>query len=175
MITVYWPDRKEPEAFINNGVRDSVAVPAWDTHGNKVGKTPNFPALRDKLLPALDLASSALLDDLQARGLLDQTLVAWTGEFGRSPLFSQRGTGGREHWSSCMSMLVAGGGLAHGKVIASTDARGGEVKEACVTPADVGATVYRHLGIDLAGQWTDAQGRPQSIVTGGGRPIPELG
>src|SRR5262249_53136025 len=68
MITVYWPDRKEPEAFINNGVRDSVAVPAWDTHGTKVGNTPNFPALRERLLPPLDLASSALLEDLEARG-----------------------------------------------------------------------------------------------------------
>src|SRR5207302_6371512 len=63
MITVYWPDRKEPEAFNNNGVRDSVAVPAWDTHGHHVGATPNFPSLRDKLLPALDVASSALLED----------------------------------------------------------------------------------------------------------------
>jgi len=53
MITVYWPDRKEPEAFLNNGVRDSVAVPAWDTHGTKVGNTPNFPALRERLLPPL--------------------------------------------------------------------------------------------------------------------------
>src|SRR5439155_4996509 len=70
MITVYWPDRKEPEAFLNNGVKDGVAVPAWDTHGTKVGNTPNFPALRERLLPPLDLASSALLEDLQARGLL---------------------------------------------------------------------------------------------------------
>jgi hypothetical protein len=74
-----------------------------------------------------------------------------------------------------MSMLVAGGGLARGQVIGSTDAKGGEVKEAPVTPADLGATVYRHLGIDLGTHWTDVQGRPQPIVTEGGMPIPELG
>jgi hypothetical protein len=71
-------------------------------------------------------------------------------------------------------MQVAGGGLAHGQVVGSTDAKGYDVKEGRVTPADLGATVFRHLGIDLATQWTDPQGRPQSIVTEGGKPIPEL-
>jgi hypothetical protein len=71
-------------------------------------------------------------------------------------------------------MLVAGGGLAHGQVVGSTDTTGGDVKDARVTPADLGATVFRHLGIDLASQWTDPQGRPQSIITSDGRPIPEL-
>jgi hypothetical protein len=71
-------------------------------------------------------------------------------------------------------MLVAGGGLAHGQVIGSTDAKGGEVKDGRVTPSDLGATVFRHLAIDLDAQWTDSQGRPQSIVTEGGRPIREL-
>jgi hypothetical protein len=75
---------------------------------------------------------------------------------------------------NCMSMLAAGGGLARGRVVGSTDARGGDVKEARVTPADLGATDFRHLGIDLGAQWTDGQGRPQSIIPGGGRPIPEL-
>jgi hypothetical protein len=71
-------------------------------------------------------------------------------------------------------MLVAGGGLARGRVVGSSDARGYDVKDARVRPADLGATVFRHLGIDLDAQWTDPQGRPQSIVTAGGRPIPEL-
>ena len=97
------------------------------------------------------------------------------GEFGRSPIYSQRGTGGREHWSNCMSMLVAGGGLTRGQVVGGTDARGGEVKDGRVTPSDLAATVYRHLGITLDAHWTDRQGRPQPIVTEGGRPIPELG
>jgi uncharacterized protein (DUF1501 family) len=126
------------------------------------------------ILPHLDQAVSALVKDLEARGLLEDTLVLTMGEFGRSPIFSQRGTGGREHWPNCMSMLIAGGGLARGLTVGSTDAKGGEVKDAPATPADVGATVYRHLGIDLGTQWTDPQGRPQSIVVNGGRPIPEL-
>jgi hypothetical protein len=73
-----------------------------------------------------------------------------------------------------MSMLVAGGGLTHGQVVGGTDTKGGEVKDGRVTPSDLGATVYRHLGIDLDYQWTDLQGRPQPIITEGGRPIPEL-
>ena len=95
------------------------------------------------------------------------------GEFGRSPIFSAAGTGGREHWPNCMSMLIWRR-TGSWPVVGSTDAKGGEVKEAAVTPADIGATVYRHLGVDLSAQWTDSQGRPQSIVTEGGRPIPEL-
>ena len=93
------------------------------------------------------------------------------GEFGRTPIFSERGLGGREHWFNCMSMLLAGGGFSTGRVIGSTDARGYDVRDARVTPADLGATVFRHLGIDLGAQWTDPQGRPKSIVTSGGRPI----
>ncbi len=126
------------------------------------------------LLPQLDQAVSALVRDLEARGLLDDTLVLALGEFGRSPVFSQRGTGGREHWPNCMSMLVAGGGLTHGRVVGSTDARGSDVKEGRVSPADLAATVFRHLGIDLGAYWTDLQGRPHPIVAEGGRPIPEL-
>jgi hypothetical protein len=127
------------------------------------------------LLARLDQAVAVLVADLEVRGMLDDTLVLALGEFGRTPKFSERGMGGREHWVNCMSMLMAGGGLAHGQVVGSTDAKGYDVKEARVTPADLGATVFRHLGIDLAAQWTDLQGRPQSIVTDGGRPIPELG
>jgi uncharacterized protein (DUF1501 family) len=145
----------------------------FDNHGDDVVWGGLVKGLKP-LLPQLDQALYALVTDLQSRGLLDDTLVLALGEFGRSPIFSQRGTGGREHWSNCMSMLVAGGGLTHGQVVGSTDAKGGEVKEGRVTPSDLGATVYRHLGIDLDSQWTDLQGRPQPIITGGGRPIPEL-
>jgi uncharacterized protein (DUF1501 family) len=145
----------------------------FDNHGDDVVWGGLIKGLKP-MLPRLDQAVYALVTDLESRGLLDDTLVLALGEFGRSPLFSQRGTGGREHWSNCMSMLVAGGGLAHGQVVGSTDAKGGEVKEGRVTPSDLGATVFRHLGIDLDTQWTDLQGRPQPIVTDGGRPIPEL-
>lgn len=146
---------------------------AFDNHGDDViwkGMTKGLKPL----MPRLDQAVYALINDLEARGMLDDTLVLALGEFGRSPVFSQRGTGGREHWPNCMSMLIAGGGLARGLVVGSTDAKGGEVKAAPVTPSDLGATVYRHLGIDLNAKWNDSNGRPQSIVTDGGRPIPEL-
>jgi uncharacterized protein (DUF1501 family) len=145
----------------------------FDNHGDDVIWGGILKGLKP-LLPRLDQAVSALVTDLEARGLLEDTLVLALGEFGRSPVFSERKTGGREHWPQCMSMLVAGGRLASGQVVGSTDAKGGEVKESGVTPADLGATVFHHLGIDLSAQWTDWQGRPQSIVTGGGRPIPEL-
>jgi hypothetical protein len=145
----------------------------FDNHGDDVVWGGIIKGLKP-LLPQLDQAVSALVKDLEVRGLLDDTLLLVMGEFGRSPIFDQRKTGGREHWPNCMSMLVAGGGLAHGQVVGSTDAKGYDVKDARVTPADLGATVYRHLGIDLGAQWTDAQGRPQSIVTEGGRLIPEL-
>jgi Protein of unknown function (DUF1501) len=145
----------------------------FDNHGDDVVWGGIIKGLKP-LLPRLDQAVCALIKDLEARGLLDETLVLVMGEFGRSPIFSQRGTGGREHWFNCMSMLLAGGRLARGRVVGSTDAKGGEVKDAPVTPADLGATVYGHLGIDLSAQWTDAQGRPQSIVPDAGRPIPEL-
>jgi hypothetical protein len=146
----------------------------FDNHGDDVVWGGIVKGLKP-LLPQLDQAVSALVKDLEVRGLLDSTLVLVMGEFGRSPMFSQRGTGGREHWFNCMSVLMAGGGLTHGQVVGSTDAKGYDVREARVTTADLGATVFRHLGIDLATQWTDAQGRPHSIVTEGGRPIPELG
>lgn len=146
----------------------------FDNHGDDVVWGGMIRGLKP-LLPHLDQALSALVVDLEARGLLDDTLVLVLGEMGRSPIFSQRGTGGREHWPNVMSMVVAGGGLARGQVIGSTDARGGDVRDARVTPSDIAATVYRHLGIDLASHWTDLQGRPQAIVTEGGRPIPELG
>jgi uncharacterized protein (DUF1501 family) len=148
----------------------SGAFGVFDNHGDDVVWGGIIKGLKP-LLPRLDQAVSALVTDLEARGLLDDTLVLALGEFGRSPIFSQRQTGGREHWPNCMSMLVAGGGIARGQTVGSTDAKGGDVKDARVTPADLGATVYRHLGINLDAQWTDPQGRPQSIVTDGGKPI----
>jgi hypothetical protein len=144
----------------------------FDNHGDAHFAGGLVRGLRP-LLGRLDQAVSALVLDLDVRGLLDTTLVLVLGEFGRAPVVNR--DGGRDHWFGCMAMLVAGGGLAHGLVIGSTDARGCDVREARVTPADLGARVYRHLGIDLGAHWTDLQGRPQPIVTEGGRPIPQLG
>jgi uncharacterized protein (DUF1501 family) len=162
--------------LVESGVTFVTVSPIFgrfDNHGDDVIWGGLIKGLKP-LLPLLDQAVYALVTDLQSRGLLDDTLVLVLGEFGRSPIFSQRGTGGREHWSNCMSMLLAGGGLARGQVVGSTDAKGGEVKEGRVTPSELGATVFRHLGIDLDAQWMDLQGRPQPIVTGGGRPFPGL-
>jgi hypothetical protein len=95
------------------------------------------------------------------------------GEFGRTPMMSK--DAGRGHWTNCMSMLMAGGGIPCGQVVGSTDSKGYGVKDARVRPADLAATTFRHLGIDLSTHWVNPQGRPIPIVTEGGRPIPELG
>jgi hypothetical protein len=162
MITVYWPDRTEPEAFINNGVRDNVAVAAWDTHGNHVGATPNFPMLRDKNLPALDLGSSALIDDLSARGRLGETLVAWTGEFGRSPRIN--GDAGRDHYGNVFSLMMAGGGIRGGYVHGASDRIGAYPANDPVTPAQFAATMYHCLGIRPETEIHDGLGRPYRLA-----------
>jgi hypothetical protein len=94
------------------------------------------------------------------------------GEFGQSPVMTK--DAGRDHWLPVMSTLVAGGGLRHGQVIGGTDERGGAIKSRPVRPFDLATTVFRHLGIPLDAQWTNPQGRPIPVVTGEGRPIPEL-
>jgi hypothetical protein len=164
MITVYWPDRKEPEAFINNGVKDSVAVPAWDTHGRKVGNTPNFPALRERLLPPLDLASTALLEDLRSRGLLDRTLVVWTGEFGRSPRINR--DAGRDHYGNVFSAMLAGGGIRGGQVYGASDKNGAFPTDNAVSPGAFAATLFHCLGIPPDAEIPDRLGRPVKIAEG---------
>ncbi len=94
------------------------------------------------------------------------------GEFGRDPVLTR--TGGRGHWQNVMSMLVAGGGLRHGQVIGSTDERGHSIHSRRVSPSDLAATVFHHLGIDLSGHWVNPQGRPVLIFAEGGEPIREL-
>jgi uncharacterized protein (DUF1501 family) len=162
MITVFWPERKEPEAYINRGVKDSVAVPAWDTHGTNVGKTPNFPFLRDKLLPVLDLASTALIEDLHARGLWDQTLVAWTGEFGRTPKINP--DAGRDHYGNVFSAMLGGGGIQGGQVYGASDAQAAFPADNPVTPAAFAATLYHCLGVPTRAQIPDRLGRPVHVM-----------
>src|SRR5262249_35038122 len=120
----------------------------------------------------IDQTLYALVQDLEARGLLSSTLVLMLGEFGRSPVLTK--DGGREHWVNVMSMLLAGGGLRQGQGIGSTGHRGGEIKERKVTPSDLAATVFRHLEIPLEAQWINPQGRPIPIVTEGGSVLSEL-
>lgn len=147
---------------------------AWgyfDHHGDDVKWGGIVKGLKP-LLPRIDRVIYALINDLETRGLLDSTLVVMMGEFGRGPVINKNA--GRDHWTNCMSMLVAGGGMPAGQVIGSTDAKGYDIKERRVTPADLAATVFSHLNIDTSSQWQDPQGRPIPIVAENGRPIPEL-
>jgi hypothetical protein len=143
----------------------------FDNHGDDVVWGGLIKGLKP-LFPSVDRSLYALVTDLRSRGLLDSTLILMMGEFGRSPMISA--TGGRTNWTNCMSVLVAGGGVAHGQVIGSTDDKGYDIKDGRVMPADLAATVFRHLEIDPHAQWTDLQGRPHAIVSDGGRPIREL-
>ncbi|MEZ5944496.1 MAG: DUF1501 domain-containing protein [Planctomycetaceae bacterium] len=131
-------------------------------------------------LPIYDRAVTALVEDIYARGLDKKVMLVVTGEFGRTPrISSQNGTQtgvmqpGRDHWPNAMSMLVAGGGMRTGQVIGSTTSRGEEPKERPLTPNDLWATVYRHLGIDPEMSFPDHAGRPMPILPYGS-PIEEL-
>jgi hypothetical protein len=138
----------------------------WDTHYN------NFAGLRD-YLPALDRGYSALLDDMQASGLLDETLVVMMGEFGRTPKLVQP-TGsipyftspGRDHWMNCFFGTFAGAGVRGGQVIGKSDAIGAIPITHPYRHSDVGATVYTALGIDPATEIRDIQGRPLALNQG---------
>jgi hypothetical protein len=149
-----------------------VKSPFWDTHKD------NFNALKHRLLPPLDVGLSALLEDLDARGLLADTLVLVMGEFGRTPRIGQvvmndaTDKAGRDHWPHAYSVLVAGGGVRGGIVHGASDGRGALVANAPVSPPDLHATVLHALGIKPATPLTDRQGRVQ--VASRGRPVIDL-
>jgi len=141
---------------------------AWDTHSN------HYPRLKEYLLPGFDLAYTGLLLDLEARGLLDETLVLWMSEHGRTPRIDSKPKGaGRHHWSRAYSVALAGGGAARGKVVGATDRLGGDVRDTPVSPKDLLATAFHLLGIDPHTTVPDQQGRPMPIA-GDGRMRPEL-
>lgn len=152
----------------------TVNYPGWDTHqqlytrlkeGFTGAKTPVG------LVPSLDLALAALLDDLSDRGLLDETLVIVMGEFGRTPKLNTQG--GRDHWPRVFSVLLAGGGIRGGQVIGSSDATGESPKDRPITPADLAATIFTLLGIDPQRLLHTADGRPIHISRDG-RVVREL-
>jgi len=125
-------------------------------------------------LPLYDQAVTALVDDLHTRGLTQRVLLIVTGEFGRTPRITyDNGRPGRDHWPSAMSMLVSGAGMKTGQVVGATDARGEAPKERPLTPNDLWATMYRHLGIDPERSFPDSRGRPLPILPFG-EPIREL-
>jgi hypothetical protein len=141
---------------------------AWDTHAN------HYPRLKEYLLPGFDRAYTALILDLESRGLLDETLILWMSEHGRTPRIDSKPKGaGRHHWSKAYSVVLAGGGVPRGKVVGSTDRIGGEVRETPVSPKDILATTFHLLGIDPETTVPDLQGRPMPIA-GSGQLRPEL-
>jgi len=144
----------------------------WDIHGNpiKTGYGGVETGLKPLLAP-FDHLLSTLVEDLEERGLLEDTLVVAVGEFGRSPRINKNT--GRDHWPAVGGGVLAGGGLAHGQTIGSTDRQGGSITSQSVSPADIAATIYRHLDIPLETTYVDAAGRPRFIVESG-RPIDEL-
>jgi uncharacterized protein (DUF1501 family) len=138
-------------------------VQNWDTHGD------NFGRLKDQLLPPLDRAVAALLDDLEARGLLGETLVVVLGEFGRTPRISTlpgARAPGRDHWAPCFFGLFAGAGVRGGQVLGRSDRIGAYPVTTPYSPDDVGATVYHALGVDPAAEVRDRQARPVQLNRG---------
>ncbi|WP_422927960.1 DUF1501 domain-containing protein [Singulisphaera sp. PoT] len=156
LVTVFWQ---------NDGLTN-VSV-YWDTHNR------NFIDLKTRLMPPSDQAFSALLDDLDAKGLLDETLIVWTGEFGRTPRVGQgvvggagAGRDGRDHWPHCFSTVLAGAGIRGGTVFGASDRWAAHPAIDPVTPADIAATVYHLLGVDPAVELPDPLGRPLRLCLG---------
>jgi hypothetical protein len=141
----------------------------WDHHSSANGDI--FFALKC-LMPLVDRSVCALIDDLQARGLDRDVLVVVLGEFGRTPKIANPGPG-REHWADAGCAIFAGGGLTMGQVIGATDSRAELSKTGAITFQNVIATIYQVLGIDLAAQLPDFNGRPQNLLDDA-RPIREL-
>lgn len=131
----------------------------WDTHAD------NFNALKNRLVPPMEQAYAALLDDLAERGLLDSTLVVWMGDFGRTPIIN--GNAGRDHWPQCYSMVLSGGGIRGGQVVGESDNTASAPRSRPVTPADVHATMFKALGYDAhAEAYRTADGRPTPLSEG---------
>jgi hypothetical protein len=143
----------------------TVSTGGWDTHAN------NFEALRKNRLPPFDAAWAALVQDLHRRGLQRDVLVLVWGEFGRTPRVNK--DAGRDHWPGAQSVVLAGGGMRMGQAVGVTDARAEYPRERPVTPEDVLATVYNHLGIDTDGEFLNEAQRPLKVLNRG-EPIREL-
>lgn len=162
MSTVFWQN----DGLINVSVY-------WDTHNR------NFIDLKTRLMPVTDLAFSALLDDLELRGLLDETLVVWTGEFGRTPRVGQgvvggagAGRDGRDHWPHVFTTVLAGAGIKRGIVHGSSDRYAAYPSANPTRPADIAATIYHCLGVDPHITLPDRLDRPIPICDG--EPIAEI-
>jgi uncharacterized protein (DUF1501 family) len=147
---------------------------SWDDHANANGGGWDMKRGMELRAGPMDQALSTLVQDLYDRGLDKRVMVAALGEFGRTPKIDRAdGCIGRGHWPGAFSALLSGGGMRTGQVIGATDAWGGEPAERPVTPQDLHATFYRHLGIDPERAFEDFTGRPIPILNSG-EPIREL-
>lgn len=155
LVTVY-----SSAGDLNSGNGDH-----WDTHGD------NFNRIRDKLAPPLDRASAALLNDLADRGRLDDTLVVWMTEFGRTPRIG--GNAGRDHFPNCYSVAFAGGGIRGGQVYGRSDKIASSPLDNPCGPSDLHATIFHALGISPDAHVTDTQGKPAALCDG--VPLPLFG
>jgi hypothetical protein len=156
LVTVFWQ---------NDGITN-VSV-YWDTHNR------NFIDLKSRLCPVTDQAFTALLEDLESRGLLDETLIVWTGEMGRTPRVGQSvvggagaGRDGRDHWAKVFTSVLAGGGIHGGIVHGSSDRFAAYPASNPTSPADLAATIYQQLGIDPRLEIRDRLGRPLVLCDG---------
>lgn len=143
----------------------TVTDGGWDTH------TDNFKSLKNRLLPRVDQSLSALLEDLNVRGMLDETLVVWFGDFGRTPKVNP--TAGRDHWSTAGTALMAGGGLKVGQVVGQTNALAEYVTDNPVSPQDIAATIYTVMGVNLHTWYKAQDGRPIELCPEG-KPVQQL-
>jgi hypothetical protein len=138
---------------------------AWDTHRN------NFSILKENKLPVFDQVYSALMEDLESRGLLDETLVVVTSEMGRTPKVN--GAAGRDHWTYCYGSMLAGAGIKGGAVVGASDESAAYVKDRPVSTTEICSTIYHLLGIDPEMRINDLSGRPVPVAMGA-EPIREL-
>ncbi len=153
----------------------TVTNRGWDTHNDLATRLKDGYAgakVPVGLVPSFDLAFSGLIQDLDERGMLDETLVVAMGEFGRTPKLNT--AGGRDHWPRVFSVAMAGGGVRGGQVIGSSDAVGESPKERPVTPADLAATIYTLLGIDPKTELHTTDGRPVRVAPSGSNVISEI-
>jgi hypothetical protein len=140
------------------GPDEPPANPCWDSHADEAGR------LKEVLMPPTDRAYSALLEDLQQRGLLDETLVVCMAEFGRTPRLD--GNGGRNHWGSVFSIAMAGGGVRGGQVYGASDKIGAYPRDGLVRPEDLSATIFHCLGCRPETEYLDPLGRPHPVSRG---------
>ncbi|MCH8830643.1 MAG: DUF1501 domain-containing protein, partial [Planctomycetes bacterium] len=136
-----------------------VSLGGWDLHSNV------FATLQNQRLPVLDQGISALTADLTERGMIDDVVLVWMGEFGRTPRINQNT--GRDHWATSWSVMIGGGGLKGGQAIGKTDADGVRVVGKSYQPSDIWATAAHALGISLETVHTSKRGRPMKIANGG--------